>query len=256
MALAHRAGIQIFVTGGIGGVHRGAETSMDISADLYELSHTPLTVISAGVKSILDIGRTLEYLETLGVCVATYGDTREFPSFFTPRSKYSTACNVTTHAEAASLIDSRDRLELESGILIAVPIPDKFSEDGYKTETVIEAALKEAREKNVLGRDVTPFVLNKVRELSGGASLKANIGLLENNALHGSLIAVQLNALQNKRTGGSASSKVMMSPFTHGSRRAYSTHKRPVVIGGSVLDIHVKALEDIKVSAFLFWSNV
>ncbi|XP_035218518.1 pseudouridine-5'-phosphate glycosidase-like [Stegodyphus dumicola] len=145
MLLAHRAGIPLFVTGGIGGVHRGAETTMDISADLYELSRTPMTVVSAGVKSILDIGLTLEYLETLGVCVATFGSSKMFPAFFTPYSKFSSACNVETYSEAAQLIDYRDRLDLKSGLLLAVPIPESFQEDGQRTEMVIEEALKDAK---------------------------------------------------------------------------------------------------------------
>ncbi|GFQ87166.1 pseudouridine-5'-phosphate glycosidase [Trichonephila clavata] len=143
--------------------------------------------------------------------------------------------------------NSRDRLQLESGVLIAVPIPEEYHEDGFKTESVIEEALREAREKNVSGKDVTPFVLSKVRELSEGASLKANIGLLLNNARVGTQIAVELNALKNP-SRGSTSSRILRAPITHEAKNVFSSRGRPVVIGGSILDIHVKALEDVTVS--------
>ncbi|CAL1271605.1 unnamed protein product [Larinioides sclopetarius] len=249
MALAYRSGISVFATGGIGGVHRGGETTMDVSADLFELSKTPIAVVSAGVKSILDIGLTLEYLETLGVCVAAFGASKEFPAFFTPKSNYKAPCNVESYEEAARLINSRNQLQLESGILIAVPIPEEYHKQGLKTESVIEEALKEAKEKNILGRDVTPFVLKRVQELSGGAALEANIGLLQNNARVGSQIAVALSRLSSSRPGP-ISSRTLRSPIKHEAKNVFSSRGRPVVIGGSVLDIHVKALEDVKTFFF------
>ncbi|XP_055938833.1 uncharacterized protein LOC129968698 isoform X2 [Argiope bruennichi] len=246
MALAYRSGISVFATGGIGGVHRGGETSMDVSADLCELSRTPIAVVSAGVKSILDIGRTLEYLETLGVCVAAFGASKDFPAFFTPKSNFKAPCNVESYEEAARLIDSRNQLQLESGILIAVPIPEEYHEQGLQTESVIEEALNEARERNILGRDVTPFVLKRIQELSGGAALEANIGLLQNNARVGAQIAVALNHLNSSRSGP-ISSRTLRSPVKQEARNVFSSPSgRPVVIGGSILDIHVKTLEDVK----------
>ncbi|GBM66834.1 Pseudouridine-5'-phosphate glycosidase [Araneus ventricosus] len=143
-------------------------------------------------------------------------------------------------------VDSRNQLRLESGILLAVPIPGEYHKQGLKTESVIEEALKEAREKNILGRDVTPFVLKRVQELSDGAALEANIGLLLNNARVGSQIAVALNRL-NSSGPGPISSRTLRSPVKHEARNVISSSRgRPVVIGGSVLDIHVKALEDVK----------
>ncbi|XP_071036915.1 uncharacterized protein [Parasteatoda tepidariorum] len=243
MILAHKAGVPIFATGGIGGVHREGENTMDVSADLYELARTPLTVVSAGVKSILDIDRTLEYLETLGVCVASFGPSKDFPAFFTPKSGFFAACHVSNPKEAAELIDSRDKLELDSGLLLAVPISEEFYEDGLETESVIEEALNDAKANGVKGKDVTPFVLNRVRELSDGASLRANIGLLMNNAKVASQIAVNLNNLKN-RSGGTGSSRVLQNSCKSIDKK--SCFGRPVVVGGSVLDIHVKALEDVK----------
>ncbi|GLT50730.1 hypothetical protein SLA2020_241960 [Shorea laevis] len=158
MFFAAMVGIPVFVTGGIGGVHRHGESTMDISSDLTELGRTPVAVISAGVKSILDIPRTLEYLETQGVCVAAY-KTHEFPAFFTER-------NVSF------------KLNLGSGVLIAVPIPKEYSASGDLIESAIERALREAREKNITGNAETPFLLARVSELTGGASL-ASIILLD-----------------------------------------------------------------------------
>ncbi|VDI34759.1 pseudouridylate synthase / pseudouridine kinase [Mytilus galloprovincialis] len=175
MSIANQVGIPIFVTGGIGGVHREAETSMDISADLTELGRTPVTVISAGVKSILDIGRTLEYLETKGVCVASYGNSRDFPAFFVPRSGYQSPYNVQDATKAAELIVAQLSLGLQSGILIAVPIPQESSADGEIIEDTIQQALNEAKKQNIIGKEVTPFVLQRVNEMTQGSSLTASI---------------------------------------------------------------------------------
>ncbi|KAF8792249.1 Pseudouridine-5'-phosphate glycosidase like protein [Argiope bruennichi] len=233
MALAYRSGISVFATGGIGGVHRGGETSMDVSADLCELSRTPIAVFFNP--------------ETLGVCVAAFGASKDFPAFFTPKSNFKAPCNVESYEEAARLIDSRNQLQLESGILIAVPIPEEYHEQGLQTESVIEEALNEARERNILGRDVTPFVLKRVQELSGGAALEANIGLLQNNARVGAQIAVALNHLNSSRSGP-ISSRTLRSPVKQEAKDVFSSPSgRPVVIGGSILDIHVKTLEDVKI---------
>ncbi|KAJ8411374.1 hypothetical protein AAFF_G00173800 [Aldrovandia affinis] len=178
MIAAHRAGIPVFVTGGIGGVHRDGENSMDVSADLTELGRTPIAVVSAGVKSILDIGRTLEFLETQGVCVTTFGKSKDFPAFFSPHSGFSSPYNVTDAKEAAELIAGMLSLGLQSGLLLAVPIPEEHSASGQLIQEAVCTAVAEASEKGIRGRDVTPFILQRVSELTRGESLKASILLL------------------------------------------------------------------------------
>ncbi|RIA88375.1 pseudouridine-5'-phosphate glycosidase [Glomus cerebriforme] len=195
MAIAHRAGIRVFVTGGIGGVHRGAEQSMDVSADLVELGRTPVAVVCAGVKSILDIQKTLEYLETQGVSVTTFGETTDFPAFFLPRSGFKSPSNLRTVEECAALINANIQLQLNSGMLIAVPIPEHKAANANKVQKAIDIALTEAKEIN--GKDVTPFLLKRVNEITQGDSLKSNISLLKNNAKIGSQIAKCLANLLN-----------------------------------------------------------
>ncbi|CAB5386394.1 unnamed protein product [Rhizophagus irregularis] len=187
MVIAHRAGIRVFVTGGIGGVHWGAEQSMDVSADLVELGRTPVAVVCAGVKSILDIEKTLEYLETQGVSVTTFGETRDFPAFFTPRSGFMSPSNLKTVKECAALIDANIQLQLNSGMLIAVPIPENEAADANKIQEALSIALAEAKE--ISGKDITPFLLKRINEITQGDSLKSNISLLKNNAKIGSQIA-------------------------------------------------------------------
>lgn len=188
--LAARAGIKVFVTGGIGGVHRDGENSMDVSADLTELTKSPIAVISAGAKSVLDIPRTLEYLETQGVAVVGYGVT-EFPAFFTRSSGCEAPCSVNTPKEAALLIKSNLRLGL-GGCVFGVPIPKEFEATGSNVQKAITEALQELKRNKIKGRDVTPFLLKRVLELSGGASLDANLALVKNNAAIGTDIAVAL----------------------------------------------------------------
>uniref|UniRef100_A0A8C8C4J4 Carbohydrate kinase PfkB domain-containing protein n=1 Tax=Oncorhynchus tshawytscha TaxID=74940 RepID=A0A8C8C4J4_ONCTS len=200
MIAAHRAGIHVFVTGGVGGVHRDGENSMDISADLTELGRTPIAVVSAGVKSILDIGRTLEYLETQGVCVATFGTSMNFPAFFSPQSGFTSPYHVNNAEEAADLIAGNLSLGLQSGLLLAVPIPKEHAAAGEQIENAIQAALAEANVKGIRGRDLTPFVLQKVNELTRGKSLQANIALIHNNARVGSQIACALSKRRQKKT--------------------------------------------------------
>ncbi|KAK9811309.1 hypothetical protein WJX72_001535 [[Myrmecia] bisecta] len=195
MLLAARAGIRVFVTGGIGGVHRGGESTMDISADLTELGRTPVVVVCAGPKSLLDIPRTLEYLETQGVCVASYG-TNEFPAFFTPRSGCMAPARVDSPGEAAAMIRGSLQLGLGSGMVIGVPIPSQFVPAGARIEKAIQTALKEATSKGISGNDLTPFLLDRIRDLTGGASLTANIHLIKNNASVGARIAVALSKLR------------------------------------------------------------
>ncbi|CAI9091664.1 OLC1v1026739C1 [Oldenlandia corymbosa var. corymbosa] len=187
--------IPIFVTGGVGGVHRHGENTMDVSSDLTELRRTPVVVVSAGVKLILDIPRTLEYLKTQGVCVAAY-KTDEFPTFFTPISGCKTPCRIDTPKDCTRLIDGNLKLNLQSGILIAVPIPQEHSASGNMIESAIQQAMRECRERRVTGSAKTPFLLARVNELTRGASLSANIVLVKNNAVIGAQAAIALAELR------------------------------------------------------------
>ncbi|WP_370222913.1 pseudouridine-5'-phosphate glycosidase [Cytobacillus sp.] len=192
MICAELAGIEVFVTGGIGGVHREAEITMDISADLQELAQTNVAVICAGAKSILDIGLTLEYLETHGVPVVGF-ETDELPAFYTRTSPFSVNYRVDNAEEAAEMIRTKWELGLKGGVVIANPIPEKDALEEAFITNVIETALKEAKENNIAGKKVTPFLLGKVKELTEGRSLTANIALVKHNAEVGSKIAVSLN---------------------------------------------------------------
>ena len=192
MICAELAGIEVFVTGGIGGVHREAERTMDISADLQELAQTSVAVVCAGAKSILDIGLTLEYLETFGVPVVGYG-TETLPAFYTRTSQFNVNFTVDEPQLAADMIRTKWELGLKGGVVIANPIPeDDAMEESYITN-IIETALNEAKENGISGKNVTPFLLSKVKELTEGTSLTANIALVKNNAEVGSRIAVDLN---------------------------------------------------------------
>ncbi len=197
MVLARAAGVDVFVTGGIGGVHKGGENTMDVSADLMELGRTNVAVICAGVKSILDIGRTLEVLETHGVTVCAYG-TDEFPAFFTRKSGHKAPARVDSALEAARVIESNARLNLENGCVFAVPIPSEHEALGATIEAAILRALRETVKKKIIGRDVTPYVLKRVAELTRGESLKANIALVKNNAKIGAEIAKELARLRRE----------------------------------------------------------
>ena len=191
MMIAHMAGIGIFATGGIGGVHRGAETSMDISADLEELGNTPVMVICAGAKSILDLGLTLEYLETKGVPVIGYG-TNELPAFYTRHSGFGVDYRADSPAELAAMFTAQRELGLKGGMLVTNPIPEEYSMDKAVIDAAIEQALKEAAEAGIKGKETTPFLLAKVVELTGGDSLDSNIQLVLNNARLAAKTAVEL----------------------------------------------------------------
>ena len=181
MIIAHLAGIQIFATGGIGGVHRGAETTMDISADLEELAHTPVMVVCAGAKSILDLGLTLEYLETHGVPVLGYG-TKELPAFYTRKSGFEVDYQVDSPAELAAIFRASRELGLEGGMLVTNPIPEEYSMDHEVINRAIDEAIAQANAQGIHGKATTPFLLAKVKELTGGDSLDSNIQLVFNNA--------------------------------------------------------------------------
>ena len=181
MLIAHMAGIRVFATGGIGGVHRGAETTMDISADLEELAQTPVMVICAGAKAILDLQLTLEVLETKGVPVIGYG-TDELPAFYTRESGLGVDARADTPEELAAIFRAQREMELKGGMLVTNPIPREFAMDKAVIDAAIEQALKEADEQGVRGKDTTPFLLARVVELTGGDSLESNIQLVLNNA--------------------------------------------------------------------------
>jgi len=192
MVAAHAAGIRIFVTGGIGGVHRGGESSMDISADLTELGRTPVNVICAGVKSILDIGRTLEYLETQGVPVMTFGKTHDFPAFYAPTSGFKSPFRFDSFQDCAKFLQAQQLLELNNGIVIGVPIPQHAYEKTKDIEKTIQEGLQECEKRRVRGAGVTPFVLDYLAKKTSGQSLEANIELIKNNADIGSKITKEL----------------------------------------------------------------
>jgi pseudouridine-5'-phosphate glycosidase len=202
--VAHAAEIPIFCTGGIGGVHRDFNDSLDVSADLQELSRTPVAVISSGVKSILDIGKTLEYLETMGVCVATLNKTgsRDFPAFFTSRSGFEAPYNVRDETEAARLVRANLTTGLGSGLLIAVPIPEQYAADERVMDAAIGEALAEAARLKIKGKRVTPFLLERISKLTSGRSMEANLALIKNNARVSARIAVELFKLRNNSSGG------------------------------------------------------
>lgn len=191
MRLAGMAGIRIFVTGGIGGVHRGATHSMDISADLTEMSRTNVAVVSAGVKSILDIGLTLEMLETLGIPVVTAGSD-DFPSFYSRKSGYASPLRLDEPSSLAALLKNKWELGLEGAVLIANPVPAAYEVPFETMEGHIQAALQAADQQQVSGKEITPFLLRYLAVRTGGESLEANIALVKNNARLGGQIAVRL----------------------------------------------------------------
>ena len=191
MILANQAGIEVFVTGGIGGVHRGAQESMDISADLQELGKTNVTVVCAGAKAILDLPLTLEYLETMGVPVLGY-QTKELPAFYTRHSGLSVDYEINDPKEAAEIVYQKRKNNLQGGILITNPIPQEFAMDDKIINDAIEKALKMADEKGIKGKEITPFLLKTVVDLTGGESLESNIHLILNNAAVGAEIAKEV----------------------------------------------------------------
>ena len=181
MMIAHMAGIRFFATGGIGGVHRGAETTMDISADLEELARTPVMVVCAGAKSILDLGLTLEYLETKGVPVLGY-QTEELPAFYTRSSGFGVDYRMDSPAQLAAAFKAQNDMELGGGMLVTNPIPQEFSMPKDVIDAAIDRAIAECNAKGIKGKETTPFLLARVAEITGGDSLASNIRLVYNNA--------------------------------------------------------------------------
>lgn len=191
MIFAETAGIKVFATGGIGGVHRGATETMDISADLEELHQTNVTVVCAGAKSILDLGLTLEYLETKGVPVLGY-KTDELPAFFTRKNGFKVDYRMDSPEEIAAAVKAKDALGLSGGMLVANPVPEEYSMDPDKIEAVISEAVEEAKALGITGKKVTPFLLEKIRNVTGGDSLFTNVKLVLNNAALAAKIASEL----------------------------------------------------------------
>jgi pseudouridine-5'-phosphate glycosidase len=196
MIFSSFAGISVFATGGMGGVHRGGEKTLDISADLTELSKTNVAVVCAGVKSILDIGLTLEKLETLGVTVVGY-KTNDFPSFYNRKSGFTMDMRADSPAECAKIMKTKWDLDLEGGIVIANPVPEQYEAEPGLINSAIEKALSEAEDNHIKGKEITPFLLNKVKEITAGESLETNIALVKNNAELGSKIAIEYAKLLN-----------------------------------------------------------
>ncbi|KAL8675081.1 MAG: hypothetical protein Q9168_000564 [Polycauliona sp. 1 TL-2023] len=200
MVLAHLAGIKVFATGGLGGVHRGAEISMDISADLTELGRTPVAVISSGCKSFLDIPRTLEYLETQGVGVGTFADGREgkvdFPAFWTRESGIPSPTVIENERTAAAIIAAQGALSLSTGLLFANPVPSRHSIPKSQMDAIITQAIQDAKKSGSTGSDNTPFILARIRELTGGQSVTANRALIEDNVIRGTRVALELSKLE------------------------------------------------------------
>lgn len=205
MVLAHLAGIKVFATGGLGGVHRGGEVSMDISADLTELGRTPVAVISSGCKSFLDIPRTLEVLETQGLVVGTFADGREgavdFPAFFSRESGVKSPRIIRDEREAAAMIFAQSRFPVLSGLHFANPVPEAASIPKEDMDGIIEESIRMAEHQGVHGSDNTPFILEKIRELSMGKSVVANRALIEANVIRGTKVAVELARLELAETG-------------------------------------------------------
>lgn len=191
MIIAALAGIKVFATGGIGGVHRGAETTMDISADLEELAMTPVMVICAGAKSILDLGLTLEYLETKGVPVIGYGSD-ELPAFYTRRSGFKVDYRIDTPEELAAAFRAKLEMGLRGGMLVTNPVPEEYSMDEDRINAAIDQAIAEAAEKGIRGKETTPFLLARIKDITGGDSLASNIQLVLNNARLAAKTAIEL----------------------------------------------------------------
>ena len=195
MRISSWAGIKVFVTGGIGGVHRGAATTMDISADLTEMAQTSVAVVSAGVKSILDIGLTLEYLETMGVPVISYGQDA-FPGFYSRNSGFNSPSRSDTPKDIASILYAKWQLGMQGSVLVANPVPSASEVPQAEMEQHIQLAIHAASDKNISGKDLTPFILKYISDHTRGGSLQANIALINNDAMLGALIAKAYAALQ------------------------------------------------------------
>ncbi|KAI1788747.1 indigoidine synthase A-like protein [Ganoderma leucocontextum] len=243
LIFAALAGIQVFSTGGLGGVHRGAESTMDISADLHELSRCPVGLVSAGAKSILDIGRTLEYLETLGVPVISYGPTDDFPAFYTRKSGFKSPWRIDDPESAARILHTHRQIGASNGAIFAVPIPEEYESIGQELQRAVEQAILEAEANGVSrrGKEATPWLLKRVGELTSGKSLRSNVALIENTATVGGQIAVAY-----ARLAGAASHPHVVHPTPSSAAwRPQETTESPpaklVVVGSAAVDITARA---------------
>ncbi|RDX55774.1 indigoidine synthase A-like protein [Lentinus brumalis] len=248
LILAALAGIKVFATGGLGGVHRGAESTMDISADLHELTRCPVGLVSAGVKSILDIGRTLEYLETLGVPVVSYGPTDDFPAFYSRRSGFKSPWRIDDPVSAAKILHTHRQLGMSNGALFAVPIPERYETVGEELQRAVEQAVQESQENGISrrGKEATPWLLKRVGELTAGKSLASNIALIENTATVGGQIAVAYAQLASEAPGQASHPHVVHKAAASGAATGHkeSTQLPPaklVVIGSAAVDITARA---------------
>ena len=244
--LAARAGIRVFVTGGIGGVHRGAATTMDISADLTELGRTPICVVSAGIKAFLDAQLTLEVLETQGVTVAAYR-TDELPAFYTPHSGIKAPTRFDSAEECARAIRGNEALELGSGILVTVPIPEDQAPDGKKINDAILEALADAEAQGVHGKEITPFVLGRIVALTGGKSLDANIALVKNNAAVGAQIAVAYARLAKESNNNNNKEEEKETVGIKQKKKEEEKEENKIVIfGGAIIDVITRAATKVE----------
>ncbi|OKL55611.1 hypothetical protein UA08_09068 [Talaromyces atroroseus] len=227
MILAHLAGIKVFGTGGLGGVHRGAEVSMDISADLTELGRTPVAVVSSGCKSFLDIPKTLEYLETEGVLVGTFADGRkghvDYPAFWTRDSGILSPKVIENEQDAAAMIFAQNKLGLNAGIHFANPVPEEYSIPKAKMDRLIDEAVEAANAEGFRGSDYTPFILAKIKELSGGDSIPANRALIESNVKRATKVAVELAKLEEAQNGSEHRSIPVSSILTPSASSSVTT---------------------------------
>ncbi|KAK1119094.1 hypothetical protein K0M31_013597 [Melipona bicolor] len=242
MLIANLLDLPIMATGGIGGVHRGAEQTFDISTDLVELGHTPVAVVCSGVKSILDIEKTLEYLETQGVPVVKIGKTDYFPAFYCTETFQRTKVlhTVSNSQEAAKILKAQRELGLQTGLLFAVPIPEEYALDSKEMELAICNALESAKSKNISGKNVTPFLLKELNKITHGQSLRANMALIENNASVAAEIAMNLTE------------KCSQSSLNNASKCTLTAERNPIVIGGALMDTTLQVKEsEIKVSQIL-----
>uniref|UniRef100_A0A8R1UNM7 PfkB domain-containing protein n=1 Tax=Pristionchus pacificus TaxID=54126 RepID=A0A8R1UNM7_PRIPA len=244
MWAAHHAGIRVFSTGGIGGVHRGAEETFDISADLTELSQTPVTVVCAGIKSILDVGKTLEVLETQGVNTLVYGPENVFPGFFSPRTPFAGQTNSESIEELAQIIALSASLGLPAGTILAVPLPAHLAAEGKVVEDAIQLALEKANNKKIRGQAITPFLLSHVAKTTKGISMRTNVALLENNAR----VAAQLANILAKKEVPSSSNRVHATEKQQQKNAPDKGTKQPkvTVVGASILDFEAITTENLK----------
>ncbi|KAG1881606.1 Indigoidine synthase A like protein-domain-containing protein [Suillus tomentosus] len=247
LIFAALAGIKVFATGGLGGVHRGGENTMDVSADLHELTRCPVGLVSAGVKSILDIRRTLEYLETLGVPVVSYAETHDFPAFYSGRSGFESPWRINDPRTAAQILHTHWQLGMSNGALFAVPIPAEYEAVGSALQEAVEQAVRESEEQNInnLGKAVTPWLLNRVGELTQGKSLASNIALVENTALVGGQIAVEYAKIAGDRHDQDVStSDVASSGTTDDFKGQTLPNASLVIVGCAAVDITSQPLTD------------